>query len=371
MASTNGQPKNRAEVEDYIPPPLTAEEEDALIHLRILSDERALRKVIKKFHTYVFASEPGGVAYGTDDKEISLDEAREGLLAELATFQGALQKSSLVCQAETRQVVEYEKEKERIAKEHDVAREEIAKLKVSLEEAQLLRKRKIEYDQVAEKVNLLPSRAELQASIISIREEIAAIQIEQEHKAMMMYARKTALDQIVSSLETLRQMDKEPEVQVVMDETPDANTGEGAGEEEGRQREDRDDDRRDREREREARDRDDDGDEAEETQVADAMLNPSAKPFLPRGTLDRLRDGGHTTPASTAPPSNASSPTPHKPEEGEEGEEREDIEMGEVSEAISQAQHLANGRLKKREKEELEEGEASDGSSGLAGAQEN
>jgi THO complex subunit 7 len=87
---------------------------DTLIHLRILSDERALRKVIKKFHTYVFASESGGVVHGVDDGQISLDEAREGLLAELATFHMTLQKSALVCQAEARQVVQYEKEKERI-----------------------------------------------------------------------------------------------------------------------------------------------------------------------------------------------------------------------------------------------------------------
>lgn len=91
---------------------------DALIHLRILSDERALRKVIKKFHTYVFASEPGGKAHGADDREISLDEAREALLAELATFQMTLQKSALVCQAEARQVVQYEQEKDRIGEYH-------------------------------------------------------------------------------------------------------------------------------------------------------------------------------------------------------------------------------------------------------------
>jgi THO complex subunit 7 len=35
-----------------------------------------------------------------------------------------------------------------------------------LEEEQMLRKRKIEYDQVAEKVNQLPTRAELQALVI-------------------------------------------------------------------------------------------------------------------------------------------------------------------------------------------------------------
>ena len=79
-----------------------------------------MRKVIKKFHTYVFASELGGIAHNTDEGEISADEAREGLLAELATFQMMLQKSALVCQAEARQVVEYEKEKERIGRHRTI-----------------------------------------------------------------------------------------------------------------------------------------------------------------------------------------------------------------------------------------------------------
>jgi THO complex subunit 7 len=199
-------------------------------------------------------------------------------------------------------------------------------------------------------------------SIASIQEEIVAIQTEREHKAKMMLARKAALDQIVSSLEALRQMDKEPDIQVVNDVPMEANAGE---EEEGQQREDREDDRRDREREREARDREEDGDEAEETQVADTMLNPGAKPFLPRSTLDRLRDADHGSPSTSVPPSSESSPGPHKPEEGEEGEEHEDVEMGEVSETTSQTQPPINGRIKRRQKEELEEGEASDGSSAL------
>lgn len=202
-------------------------------------------------------------------------------------------------------------------------------------------------------------------SIASIQEEIAAIQVEREHKARTMLARKAALDQIVSSLEALRRMDKEPVIEVVNDVPMETNAGEGAGEEEGQQREDRENDRRDREREREARDREEDGDNAEDTEVTDTTLNPTAKPFLPRGTLDRLRNASRGSPASSAPPSNASSPAPHKTEEGEEGEEDEDIEMGEVSETTSQTQHPINGRMKRRQKEELEEGEASDGSSSL------
>lgn len=50
-----------------------------------------------------------------------------------------------------------------IVKEQEVIRRQIAELKVTLDEEHLLRKRKIEYDQVAEKVNVLPSRAELEA----------------------------------------------------------------------------------------------------------------------------------------------------------------------------------------------------------------
>ena len=41
-------------------------------------------------------------------------------------------------------------------------RDEIEHLKTALEDAQLQRKRKIEYDAIAEKINSLPSRDELQ-----------------------------------------------------------------------------------------------------------------------------------------------------------------------------------------------------------------
>lgn len=40
-------------------------------------------------------------------------------------------------------------------------RGQIEQLKTSLEHAQMLRKRKIEYDAIAEKINVLPSRDEL------------------------------------------------------------------------------------------------------------------------------------------------------------------------------------------------------------------
>jgi Tho complex subunit 7 len=45
---------------------------------------------------------------------------------------------------------------------HAELRKQIEELKVALEHAQMLRKRKIEYDQVTERVNVLPPREELE-----------------------------------------------------------------------------------------------------------------------------------------------------------------------------------------------------------------
>ena len=49
-----------------------------------------------------------------------------------------------------------------LANEREVLRGEIERLKVALEQAQMERRRKIEYDQIAERINTLPSRAELE-----------------------------------------------------------------------------------------------------------------------------------------------------------------------------------------------------------------
>lgn len=189
----------------------------------------------------------------------------------------------------------------------------------------------------------------------------------------MMHARKIALDQIVSSLEALRQMDKDPEVVA----TPaEAQATDGAVEEDGRrtedgeeqeEREEREDARLDRERDRAARDHEEEGEEMEGHRSG-TPLNPVAKPFLPRGTMERLREREGLTPSSSQAPSVAPSPRPPKPEE-EEGEEPEDVEMGEVSEMISSKleKQQSNGRPMEPHTEELEEGEASEGGSLQAG----
>jgi len=47
-------------------------------------------------------------------KKEELDEARDAFLLDLSVFELSIRKSVLVCEAEKRQVLEYEKERERI-----------------------------------------------------------------------------------------------------------------------------------------------------------------------------------------------------------------------------------------------------------------
>jgi THO complex subunit 7 len=60
---------------------------------------------MKKYHTFSSASTM---------KLGDIEDARDAFLVELASFELSLRKSVMVCEAETRQVQEYERERRRI-----------------------------------------------------------------------------------------------------------------------------------------------------------------------------------------------------------------------------------------------------------------
>ncbi|KAF8238831.1 hypothetical protein L208DRAFT_1421094 [Tricholoma matsutake] len=188
-------------------PPLTSEEEDQIILARITNDERPLKRVIKKFHNYTSHSHAPVVP--TVIAGTSADDAREAFLVELATFQLSLKKSAMICEAEARQVEEYQRERCRIDEEHGTLRGQIEELKTALEHAQMLRRRKIEYDLVAEKVNTLPSREELEQSIQALENDMAAIRSEHDTQNKIIQGQKSALDGIISDLGSLRFLGKD------------------------------------------------------------------------------------------------------------------------------------------------------------------
>ena len=151
---------------------------DAIIHSRITNDEKVLKKAVKRFHTYASVAYPLYPPQ-TRPEPAAIEEAKELFRVELESFHLTLKKAVLVCEAERRQVEQYEREKQRIGvwqpctrptwanptlpeDEREALKGQIEQLKTSLEDAQLSRRQMIEYDLIAEKINQLPSRDELQ-----------------------------------------------------------------------------------------------------------------------------------------------------------------------------------------------------------------
>ncbi|THV08387.1 hypothetical protein K435DRAFT_958962 [Dendrothele bispora CBS 962.96] len=295
-------------------PPLTPEEEDQVVLARITNDERPLKRVIKKFHQYTnVASRPLVSSLDSGGEDV-VEDAREAFLVDLASFELLLKKSMMICEAEARQVEEYQREKQRIELEHGALRGQIEQLKTALENAQMIRRQKMEYDLVTEKVNTLPSRDELVQTIESLENDMAAIQTEHETQDRTIQTQKAALDNIIVDLASLRFIGKD------RDAAPSSST------------------------------------------------SPRATPALEGIGGEGLEDGatnGNDEPSRT----NTATPGAAKTEEKEEGEEGEDkpadstlqsendIEMGEVEEEKSS---------RRKVREELEEGEATDASSELS-----
>ncbi|KZT43005.1 hypothetical protein SISSUDRAFT_1040894 [Sistotremastrum suecicum HHB10207 ss-3] len=309
---------------------MAPEDEEALIQSRVNIDERPLRRLAKKFHTF------SSLASSTGNANVSsFEEAREAFLLELSSYHLLLSRSLTVWNAESRQIAQYHREKQRIEQEQITQTEQIAGLKVTLEEAQLFRRRKMEYDQVAEKINSLPSRAELVSSIESLEAEISSIAEDEVQLKKNVETRRERLNRVLSEIQFANRVGREdvPEEETVEMDAEDAS--------------EQDPDSA----------RDGEHSATDDVSVASTSLNPFAQPFRPTGVsgITPLRESvlrrAHESSASI---SAAPSPTT-----AEEGEEREDIEMGEVSEE-------PRDKLKKRIKEDLEEGEASDQSSELS-----
>ncbi|KAG6869322.1 hypothetical protein C0993_000075 [Termitomyces sp. T159_Od127] len=295
----------------YIPP-LTTEEEDQVILARIANDDRPLKRVIKKFHNYTSLSHSPLVPTIGNTVDQSSDDAREAFLVELATFQLSLKKSAMICEAEARQVEEYQRERQSIVREHAVLRAQIDQLKAALEEAQIVRRRKIEYDLVAEKVNTLPSREELEqdshSSIESLESDMAAIRTEHEIHNQTLFDQKASLDSIITQLDYLRFMGKDKDEGSVGTSRVPTPAPDSAG--------------------------------------ADVIEDsPEAAPIPTEITQNEREEGEH------------GKGTPESTEASGIGADEDDIEMGEVEE---------DPKPKKKIREELEEGEASDASSALS-----
>lgn len=83
-----------------------------MFHSRIVNDEKSLRRLMKKFHA--FATTINGAPTLKEDASSSINDARDAFLLDLSSFELSLRKNDMICEAESRQIEEYESERRRI-----------------------------------------------------------------------------------------------------------------------------------------------------------------------------------------------------------------------------------------------------------------
>ncbi|EGO27860.1 hypothetical protein SERLADRAFT_406806 [Serpula lacrymans var. lacrymans S7.9] len=322
---------------------------DAIIHSRITNDERPLRRVVKKFHNYTAVAHAPIIPTNASPSGTT-EDAREAFLVELASFQLSLKKSMMVCEAEARQVEEYQRERQRIEDEHGSLRGQIEQLKTSLEHAHMERRRKMEYDLIAEKINTLPSREELEQSIQALENDMAAIRTEHETQDRTIRGQKVALDGIVLDLGSLRLMGKDKEAAASRLASPAAtpapentdmdDTESGVQGSLGNELESGNDGGEVGE-----------VDEKEDGEDKDSVDVPLSAVLNAKAMFGRSHSSSTTSDSQRRLRSSAGQ---------NRKDDEDDIEMGEV------AEDHKSGKGKKKFREELEEGEASDSSSALS-----
>ncbi|KIM25913.1 hypothetical protein M408DRAFT_330909 [Serendipita vermifera MAFF 305830] len=316
--------------------PLTPEEEENLVNTRLaMEDRQQVRRVTKRWQMHV-------------NSDIPHPESSEHFLLELESFRLAYRKNDIIVRAEERQVIEYQESKTRLEQEVIQVLDEIEKLKLTLEESQEHRRRKIAYDEIADKINELPSRAEQENQINALLAEVAAIKEEKAADDRVKEERKQGLAELNRVFDLLRIVGKGAgavvqdsdalvhEVTAVDGDVDMASTQPIEGEmEEGEEREV-------------------DSQVIQESRTT-STLNPLATEFHPQGSgsaalLMRNRvlrgDYSASTPGAGSPI--VGSPAPASGDA--------DVEMGEIQSQPKDSLPI------RPPSEELEEGEASDNS---------
>lgn len=185
---------------------------DDILKARLATDEKYLRRLTKRITT---------VAQAANDEEqyvfcINLysNAAVIMLKSDLDLFCNHLNRLQATSQSTAQREIEaYDSEAAALrtypAADPDAScekeREDIARLKKELEAAQQTRQNRIEYDELARKIVVYPSREDMESTLQSLQERVAALKQENESFSSITSETRSGLDAIVAQLQKLNE----------------------------------------------------------------------------------------------------------------------------------------------------------------------
>ncbi|KND04645.1 uncharacterized protein SPPG_00361 [Spizellomyces punctatus DAOM BR117] len=185
---------------------MTTVSEDTIVRNRILLDNRAFKKCFLRY-----------VSQNASGKDSEVNQ----VLTDLSQLEVGLQKHQLIHDMNNREIQLYEEEKTRIEQEIGKGREEIVLLKARLMEVQRIRANKLEYDEVAQKINELPSRNRSIENALKLRTKIERLKADTQSTRIKRDLRRKQLLTIITAIHELQDTiteDHEEEEERAMEE---------------------------------------------------------------------------------------------------------------------------------------------------------
>ncbi|TPX57528.1 hypothetical protein PhCBS80983_g03782 [Powellomyces hirtus] len=192
---------------------MAAVSEESIVRNRLLFDNRLLKKCARRF-----------LIQNVSGK----DNDATQFLTDLSQFEVGLRKHQLIHDMTEREIELYEEEKVRILADFEAGKTELAVLKEQLAAAQIVRANKLQYDDLAGKIMVYPTRANslenaarLKAKIEQTRLQTESITKKQELRKKQLLTLVTAIHELQDSIQEDREMEEAKSMEESFaDETP-------------------------------------------------------------------------------------------------------------------------------------------------------
>ena len=159
----------------------SASDEQEVLKQRLLAKEASLRDLTRKYLQFVNAIENKPVE--------ECQVLYQALLKEIARYEFAVSKARSLIETNQRQVTDYDQMRSVIEADMTTTQADIERLAGQLQEERKTRQQKEQYAALARRINQYPPRAETQAEIRALNEELSSLKAEGEALASKMELR--------------------------------------------------------------------------------------------------------------------------------------------------------------------------------------
>ncbi|KAJ3347667.1 THO complex subunit 7 [Entophlyctis luteolus] len=173
--------------------------EDAIIRTRLATDQRPLKKLVRRF---VHVKRAFDLKQNPETCKLALT----AFLTDLASFStGVLDKQTQIQSMNVQQQAEFARDLSEVTKEVETAKNDIARLKIELEEEKNKRVRMLEYDAVARNVLEIQSREDSERNMRVIQQDIESLREKKRRLDDAFALRKLLLRNVVTSVHVMKE----------------------------------------------------------------------------------------------------------------------------------------------------------------------